>query len=257
MHDGRTDLDRRRAAFLTGAENYDLYRPEYPEAAIEWVVGRSRRRIVDVGCGPGTLTAQLRAFGHDVLGIDRSMAMLRVARTRRLSVVNAAVERLPLPKAAVDVVIAGTAFHWFDHELAVPEMRRVLFDYGTIGLLTNMRDESVPWVSALSHIIGSEAAMAATLGGAQGMHGEFTAALERDASFTSTEWRIFDHSQQLSPDDLAGLVRSRSYIAILPEEERAQLLARVRRLCSEHEDLRGKTSFSLPYKTHVCRSMAA
>lgn len=64
MVDLRADLDVRRAAFLSGGEDYDRYRPGYPQAALEWLVGKSGLSVIDVGCGPGTLTAQLRAAGH-------------------------------------------------------------------------------------------------------------------------------------------------------------------------------------------------
>src|SRR5262249_2367881 len=38
--------------------------------------------VVDVGCGSGPLAAHLIASGYDVLGIDASAAMIRLARTR-------------------------------------------------------------------------------------------------------------------------------------------------------------------------------
>lgn len=171
--------------------------------------------------------------------------------------VRGTAEALPFVDGCADVVTAATAFHWFDHEQAVPEIRRVLTDSGRVGLLTNIRDESVSWVSALSEIIGSEAAMAATLGGVDGMEAEFTEHLERAGLFRDTEWRVFEHAQQLRPTDLVGLVRSRSYIAILPVEERKSVLARVWSLCSEHPELRDKATFLMPYKTHACRSFAA
>jgi SAM-dependent methyltransferase len=38
--------------------------------------------VVDIGCGSGILTEQLLAGGYDVLGIDRSAAMIRLARAR-------------------------------------------------------------------------------------------------------------------------------------------------------------------------------
>lgn len=100
-------------------------------------------------------------------------------------------ERLPFADACVDLVTAATAFHWFGASLAVPEMRRVLKPGGAVGLATNVRDESVDWVRALSEIVGSETAMMATLGGAEGMPAEFVAKLERGGHFTGTEHQVF------------------------------------------------------------------
>jgi ubiquinone/menaquinone biosynthesis C-methylase UbiE len=165
-------------------------------------------------------------------------------------------EAIPLRDSCADVVTAATAFHWFDHERAVPEMRRVLHDGGRVALLTSIRDETVDWVKALSDIVGSETAMAATLGGADGMPDEFRAKLEGKGLFGSMEHRVFDLEQELDEDSLVALVLTRSYIAIQPEEEKERLLAGVRALCREHPDLRDGESFALPYKTHVFRATA-
>jgi 2-polyprenyl-3-methyl-5-hydroxy-6-metoxy-1,4-benzoquinol methylase len=44
--------------------------------------GHERRlRVLDAGCGRGWLTAQLRALGHDLVGVDQSDAAIRYART--------------------------------------------------------------------------------------------------------------------------------------------------------------------------------
>lgn len=255
--DPRTDLNARRASFLAEAEDYERYRPGYPDAAIAWLVGTSPQRVIDVGCGPGNLTTQLALLGHDVVGLDPSEAMLRAARKKALRAVRGAAEALPFADACADVVTAATAFHWFDHELAVPEIRRVLRPSGRVGLLTNIRDESVPWVEALSKIIGSESAMAATLGGAEGMPLEFTTRLEARGHFHGTQHRVFEYEQLLTVEGLLGLVKSRSYIRLLPDDEREGLVDEVRDLCRAHPDLGDPSGLVMPYTTHVLRSRAA
>jgi len=256
MTDARTDLDARRASFLSKADEYERYRPGYPAEAVRWLVGSPTQRVLDLGCGPGKLTAQISEVGHDVVGVDPSLAMLQGARRKGLLVVRATAERLPFRDSSVDVVTAATAFHWFDVERAVPEMRRLLPSGGKVGLVTNMRDESVPWVKALSEIIGSEAAMAVTLGGAEGMEAEFVTKLEGGGLFTDTERRVFDYQQELTAEGLLGLVRSRSYIAILPDKEREERLAQVATLCREHPDLQARETFVMPYKTYGFRALA-
>lgn len=236
--------------------DYDRTRPSYPIDAITWVVGSEPKQVVDLGCGPGKLTAQLVGLGHRAVGVDPSIAMLQGMVAKDLPAVCGTAEAIPLRDGCADVVTAATAFHWFDHTRAVQEMRRLLVPGGIVGLLTNFRDESVGWVKALSDIIGSEAAMAATLGGAAGMEGEFVAKLQGAGLFESTKHRVFDFEHELTEDTLVGLVRSRSYVAILPDEEREVLLDDVQRLCREHSQLAGRQRFSMPYKTHVFRSNA-
>lgn len=257
MRDPRTNVDARRSAFLSRADEYERYRPGYPAVAIEWVVGPPVKRVIDVGCGPGNLTAQLAQLGHEVVGVDASPGMLKAARRKRLTVAGGPAESLPLRDGCADVVTAATSFHWFDGHRAVPEMRRVVGRGGNIGLLNNLRDETVPWVGALSEIIGSEEAMVITPGGAEGMKDDFISKLEENGMFSSTEHRVFHHEQTLTPHDLVGLVCSRSYIAILPDVEQKRIINGVIELCRDHPDLRAREAFVMPYKTLAFRSFAS
>jgi SAM-dependent methyltransferase len=61
--------------------------------------------VIDLGCGPGTLAAHLGAHGYDVIGIDRSRPMLRLARltapAARFRVADLRHVRLPAADAVV------------------------------------------------------------------------------------------------------------------------------------------------------------
>ena len=63
--------------------------------------------IVEVGCGSGVLAARLVAAGYDVVGIDRSPAMIRIARATapgaRFRV--ARLERASLPPAIAVIAV--------------------------------------------------------------------------------------------------------------------------------------------------------
>ena len=56
-------------------------------------------------------------------------------------------EATGLPDACADAVVAGAAFHWFDHARAFPEIARILRPPGVLGLLGNGFDTSVQWVA--------------------------------------------------------------------------------------------------------------
>lgn len=58
-------------------------------------------------------------------------------------------EQLPLDDASVDVVLVGQAWHWFDHERAIHEVRRVLRPGGWLGLVGNGSGERQPWQEQL------------------------------------------------------------------------------------------------------------
>lgn len=70
-------------------------------------------RIVDLGCGTGTLAAQIAARGADVLGVDADPAMIDAARaaypTLRFEVVSAYDFTADPP---LDAVFSNAALHW-------------------------------------------------------------------------------------------------------------------------------------------------
>jgi ubiquinone/menaquinone biosynthesis C-methylase UbiE len=101
-------------------------------------------QLLDVGCGPGSITvglAEVVAPGH-VVGIDIQSALVAQARaraaTRGLATARfevADLYRLPCPDASFDAVFAnGVLMHLREPARALAELRRVLRPGGIAGL---------------------------------------------------------------------------------------------------------------------------
>ncbi|WP_091106962.1 class I SAM-dependent DNA methyltransferase [Geodermatophilus dictyosporus] len=136
-------LARTRTAYDTVAPDYaDLLRDELDRRPLdrallgvlaEDVHRRGGGPVGDLGCGPGRVAAHLHRLGVDVVGVDLSPAMLRVARRDhpRLPLAVGALAALPL----ADRVLAG-ALAWYSLIHTPPallpglcaELRRVLAD---------------------------------------------------------------------------------------------------------------------------------
>ena len=145
-------------AFADVAGAYERGRPGYPEEAVRWLVGDEPRDVVDLGAGTGKLTRALVALGHRVTAIeplDEMRAELDAAVPDARALAGRA-EAMPLPDASADVVASAQAFHWFDHDAALPEIARVLRPGGSLALVWNSRDDRDPWMAQLSAIIGNE-----------------------------------------------------------------------------------------------------
>lgn len=104
---------------------------------------RAGLRLLDVGCGPATLTADLAGIVSpgEVVGIDNAPVVLEVARATlaRRGATNASVEeadvyRLPFADAAFDVVHAHQVLQHLTEPLAaLREMRRVCAPGGIVA----------------------------------------------------------------------------------------------------------------------------
>lgn len=107
-------------------------------------------RVLDCGCGPGTISvglAQIVAEGH-VVGLDREAAELEQARryAEQQRVTNIEfqlgnVYELPFPDGSFDAVFAHAVLqHLAEPMRALDEMRRVLKPGGLIGVREEDRD---------------------------------------------------------------------------------------------------------------------
>jgi len=69
---------------------------------------RPGSRVVDLGCGPGDPATRLLHEEHTVLGVDRSLAQLRLARdlAPRASLVAADITAFSLASGSVDAVVS-------------------------------------------------------------------------------------------------------------------------------------------------------
>jgi len=72
---------------------------------------RPGERILDLGCGDGTLTAEIKAAGADVLGVDLSEELLAVAKMKGLTVRKVDGHALDFV-SEFDAVFSNAALHW-------------------------------------------------------------------------------------------------------------------------------------------------
>jgi SAM-dependent methyltransferase len=110
----------------TGLDSYDTFHRD----AFLPLIPPPGRLTVDIGCGEGRVSRDLRALGHRVLAIDLSLAMTRAAATHPEQPVPAVVAdatRLPLASGAADCVVAFMSLHDIDHmPAAIREIARIL-----------------------------------------------------------------------------------------------------------------------------------
>ncbi|MCO7220878.1 class I SAM-dependent methyltransferase [Klenkia sp. PcliD-1-E] len=237
----------RRLSFGSVAREYAQLRPGYPADAVGFLLGDRPLRVLDLGAGTGKLTDELVAAGHEVVAVDPSEEMLAELAARHRDVVTAVggAEDLPLPDADVDAVVAGQAAHWFDPPRAARELRRVLRPGGVVGFVWNVRDESVPWVGALGRRLTAETRDHEA---DQGVVARFAEQLPADVAEHGSRY-----VQRLTPEQVVAGIATRSYVAIMDDQERTAFLADLRALLAEHPDTAGRTELELPYAVHAVR----
>ncbi|KUI16887.1 SAM-dependent methyltransferase [Mycobacterium sp. GA-1285] len=241
----RPERDR-SLSFGAEAAAYERGRPSYPPDAIDWLLPSDAAKVLDLGAGTGKLTTRLVERGLDVVAVDPIPEMLELL-SRSLPETPALLgtaEEIPLPDDSVDAVLVAQAWHWFDPEIAVKEVARVLRPGGRLGLVWNTRDERLGWVKDLGRIIGHE-------------NDPFSNTVSLPEPFTGVERHQVEWTNYLTPQALIDLVASRSYCITSPEKVRARTLDRVRELLSTHPALANSTGLALPYVTVCIRASLA
>ncbi len=198
---------------------------------------------MDLGAGTGKLTRALVALGHRVIAVeplDEMRAELGAAVPGARALAGRA-EAMPLPDASADVVASAQAFHWFDHDDALPEIARVLRPGGRIALVWNSRDDRDPWMARLSEIIGNESVE----------ESDVVPILATSGLFGRVETATFSFEQVLDRDGLLDLVLSRSYLAKLSPPERQPVLDAVGAL---YDETAGRDGAHLAYVTDCYRA---
>jgi len=95
------------------------------------------RKTLDLGCGEGRLSRDLKALGHSVVGVDVSPTMLEGARHADVAIEThlADAAALPFPDSAFDCVVAFMSLQDIDDlREAISEVGRVLEPRGRLCL---------------------------------------------------------------------------------------------------------------------------
>ena len=80
-------------------------------AALDLLDPKARERILDIGCGDGTLTRKIIERGATVLGIDNSPEMIAAARAKGVDALLLAAEDMQF-FAEFDAAFSNATLHW-------------------------------------------------------------------------------------------------------------------------------------------------
>lgn len=213
---------------------YERARPGWPPDAVAYAAGElaleRSAAVLDLAAGTGKLTRRLVEHFEHVIAVEPLEGMRAVLATEvpAATVLSGTAERIPLGDTSVDTVFCAEAFHWFEADRAIAEIRRVLRPPGGLVLLWNVRarptDPSVQEAVDLLEQRGHSDRRAREFRSSPWQL-RFTT-----AGFTPFRGARFDHVHRTDREGLLGYWQSMSWIAGLPEIEQTNLLAEAARL---------------------------
>ncbi|PWC02963.1 class I SAM-dependent methyltransferase [Agromyces badenianii] len=235
-------------SFGAAASVYRAARPGYPVEAVAWLIGDATR-VLDLGAGTGKLTEALVALDREVIAVDPVEEMLEELEVAVPGVprILGTAEDIPIEDDAVDAVVAGQAWHWFQPARAIPEIARVLKPGGVLGLVWNSRDTRIDWVREAGEIMHERHDASATFESYAKVGRPFGEIAEH-----SVEW-----GARMSREGFLDLVRSRSYFITASAEEQHATIAALETLLTTHTEVAGADELVVPYITRCFRTRLA
>lgn len=236
--------------FTRQAQAYARGRPDYPQAIADWLGSALAlgpgRVVADVGAGTGKFTRLLTATGADVIAVEPVAAMRASIEAEQPAVQALAgtARSVPLPDASLDAIVCAQAFHWFADRAALDEFQRLLKPGAHLGLIWNVRDESVDWVAALTAIVTPYEGDAPRF-----YKGDWRRPFPHPGFGPLSETRFRHHHTGPPQRVIVDRFLSVSFIAALPAPQSAAVRARLEALIATHPDLRGRETVSFPYET--------
>ena len=232
-------------SFDVAADAYDRFMGRYSvqlSAQLADFAGvRRGQTVLDVGCGPGALTAELvgRLGPESVAAVDPSESFVAAARARQpgVDVVQASAEQLPFPDDAFDAVLAQLVVHFMTDPVAgLTEMARVtrrdgvvaacVWDHaggqGPLSLFWSAARELDPGIEDESRLAGARAGHLAELFAAAGLR-----EIEETTVFSSLEHATFEEWWE---PYTGGVGPAGAHVAGLDAERRVELRERCRAL---------------------------
>ncbi|GAA5942171.1 class I SAM-dependent methyltransferase [Sporobolomyces koalae] len=257
---------------------YDRARPSYPQPAFDKILSllkpESNSTVVELGAGTGLFTrgfleTAISSKQHQIkrlIAVEPSRGMRQgwneksnVAELEQngieASIEDGLFDKIPVADTTADLVVVAQAFHWVgkDGESSIRDIARVLKPQGTLALIWNFEDRSVPWVAQLRDAYEQHEA-----GTPQARLGWWKSVFDTQFYQDTYEPPQIEKYHRELPTTEQGVVDrilSKSYITALDEAEQDRIAHEMRQIVQRGQGKqwieKEQGTFHYPYNTEL------
>ncbi|CAH2717176.1 2-methoxy-6-polyprenyl-1,4-benzoquinol methylase, mitochondrial [Neobacillus rhizosphaerae] len=253
----------RQTDFGQVANSYARSREDIPVTLMDSLLLRNiffaGKKVADIGAGTGGLTRKIAMRKADLVGVDPSLALLEQAKafnqTKNFTIpfLHGTAEATGLGDSQYDVVTVMRAWHWFDREKAMLEVKRILKRGGTLividsGFLSDMAAVEKTFEVLAKYVAGGLKPAGSKAESKQRINGfpvEWFAEWQKNG-FELRDFYKLNYTVSFTKEEWIQRVESISWLADLEETVQNQALAELVDLLPDEE------RYVIPHECNVC-----
>jgi len=233
--------ERLRTTFDDAAELYEAARPVYPVAVLDELVELAAipkdGRVLEIGPGTGKATVALADRGFELTGVELGAQLAAIARQRlaafpKAEIVVGDFEEWEPERAEFDAIVAFTAFHWIAPELRYTKTARLLRPGGALALVSSQHvlaggagddfwlEVQEDYEAVVPHPDNAPPP-------APEQVGDWREQIEVSGLYADVTIRRHLWTVDYTADEYIAVLGTYSDNLVLPEEQRAELFARI------------------------------
>jgi ubiquinone/menaquinone biosynthesis C-methylase UbiE len=245
------------------AKSYAKAREDIPVSLMDSLFIRGitldGKKVADIGCGTGALSRKMAMRKADVTGVDPSTELLQLAidfnktKNYKIPYVQGSSESTGLLESQFDLVTVMRAWHWFDQEKAIIEIKRILKEKGTLividsGFLAGSAVVEKTFEVLSKYVSGGLKPAGSKADSMQRISGfpiEWFAEWQKNG-FGLSDFYKLNYSVSFSKQDWLERIESISWLAGLQDDIRKIALQDLSDSISDQEP------FVIPHECNVC-----
>jgi ubiquinone/menaquinone biosynthesis C-methylase UbiE len=245
------------------AKSYAKAREDIPVSLMDSLFIRGitldGKKVADIGCGTGALSRKMAMRKADVIGVDPSTELLQLAidfnktKNYKIPYVQGSSESTGLLESQFDLVTVMRAWHWFDQEKAIIEIKRILKEKGTLividsGFLAGSAVVEKTFEVLSKYVSGGLKPAGSKADSMQRISGfpiEWFAEWQKNG-FGLSDFYKLNYSVSFSKQDWLERIESISWLAGLQDDIRKIALQDLSDSISDQEP------FVIPHECNVC-----